>query len=462
MGKHNRGASTNIVYIICDGIFFVLSFLVCLVLSFDTVETSISKYAITCFIFMLAYMLIVKNNKLYNLTTFFYIDRVIRCISKAFLITVLFMTLMLYYVGEGNFNVGFYTKFLLVTYVFLLCSAAIMRVVLKHRSDMSSRTLMIGGKEHFERFMTYMEKSNTEIHFLGFVSVKPEDKGKEGYIGCVEELEKLIREEAVDQVYIMHRKSMSVEQVQTVIDLCMTMGVTARIIMDSYRAGFAQSYVSSVGTYPIVTYHTVSLNASDKLIKRCVDIVGSLFGLILASPIMLITAIAIKIDDPGPVIFKQKRVGMNGRQFNMYKFRSMCVDAEAKKKELMKDNEMGEGFMFKMHDDPRITKVGKFIRKTSVDEFPQFLNVLKGDMSLVGTRPPTLDEVELYHANHWRRISIKPGITGMWQVSGRSQITDFEQIVELDTEYIDKWNVLLDFKIMIMTVLQVFMRKGAC
>ena len=462
MGKHNRGASTNILYMACDSVFFMLSFLVCLLLSFDEVEASIPKYVITCLAFMTVYMLVAKDTKLYNLTTFFYIDRVIRSISKSFLITTLVITLMLYYVGEGNFNVGFYTKFLFLTYTFLLCSAAIMRILSKRRSDMASRTLMIGGKEHLERFMTYMQKSNTEIHFLGFVSVKPEDKGKEGYIGSVDELEKLIREEAVDQVYIMHRKSMSVEQVQAVIDLCMTMGVTARIIMDSYRAGFAQSYVSSVGTYPIVTYHTVSLNPRAKLIKRCIDIVGSLCGLIVASPIMLITAIAIKIDDPGPVIFKQKRVGMNGRQFNMYKFRSMCMDAEAKKKELMKDNEIGEGFMFKMHDDPRITKVGKFIRKTSIDEFPQFLNVLKGDMSLVGTRPPTVDEVELYHANHWRRISIKPGITGMWQVSGRSQITDFEQIVELDTEYIDQWDVMLDFKIMALTVMQVFMRKGAC
>lgn len=462
MGKHNKGASTNIVYIACDCVFFMLAFLVCLLFSFDTVGDSLLKYLVTCLVFMLVYMLAVKDTRLYNLTTFFYLDRVIRCISKSFLIATFLITVLLYYVGDGTFDVAFYTKFLLFTYIFLLCSSVIMRTLLKRGRDMASRTLMIGGKEHFERFMTYMEKSNTEIRLLGFVSVKAEDKGKEGYIGSVDELETLIRDQAVDQVYIMHRKSLSVEQVQDVISLCMTMGVTARIIMDSYRAGFAQSYVSSVGTYPVVTYHTVSLNKRDKFIKRCVDIFGSLCGLIIASPIMLITAIAIKIDDPGPVIFKQKRVGMNGRHFNMYKFRSMCVDAEAKKKELMKENEMGEGFMFKMHDDPRITKVGKFIRKTSIDEFPQFLNVLKGDMSLVGTRPPTLDEVELYNANHWRRISIKPGITGMWQVSGRSEITDFEQIVELDTEYIDNWNVWLDFKIMILTVLQVFMHKGAC
>lgn len=184
-------------------------------------------------------------------------------------------------------------------------------------------------------------------------------------------------------------------------------------------------------------------------------------GIILFSPIMLGTALAIKLDSKGTVIFKQKRVGMNGRHFDMYKFRSMCVDAEEQKKELMKQNEMDSGFMFKMKDDPRITKVGKFIRKTSIDELPQFFNVLFGDMSLVGTRPPTVDEVEQYERRHWRRISIKPGITGMWQVSGRSTITDFEEIVELDTKYIDCWDVFIDFKIMIQTALQMFTGKGA-
>ena len=140
----------------------------------------------------------------------------------------------------------------------------------------------------------------------------------------------------------------------------------------------------------------------------------------------------------------------------------MCVDAEERKKELMKNNKIEGGQMFKMDDDPRITKVGKFIRKTSIDELPQFFNVLHGDMSLVGTRPPTLDEVALYETNQWRRLSIRPGITGMWQVSGRSTITYFDEVVRLDTEYIDNWNIFLDFRIMIKTVLQIFNKnKGA-
>ena len=292
------------------------------------------------------------------------------------------------------------------------------------------------------------------------MSIKPEDRGKPEYIGPIEDLEEIIKTYNIDQIYILHRRSVAVETVQEYISLCMEMGVTARIIMDSYRAGAAQSYVSSVGTYPVVTYHTVSLNVTEKFVKRVIDIVGSIIGIILSSPIMLITAIAIKIDSKGPVIFKQQRVGMNGRHFNIYKFRSMCNDAEKQKEKLMEQNEMQGEFMFKMQNDPRITKVGKFIRKTSIDELPQFFNVLFGDMSIVGTRPPTVDEVEKYDRSHWRRISIKPGITGMWQVSGRSSITDFDEIVSLDTEYIDKWSVLLEIKIIIKTALQIYSKNG--
>ena len=242
----------------------------------------------------------------------------------------------------------------------------------------------------------------------------------------------------------------------------MEMGVTTRVIMNSYSAGSAQSYVSSIGTYPVVTYHTVTLNKSSRAIKRIIDILGSVVGIILSLPIMLVTSIAIMIESPGPVIFSQERVGLNGRKFRMYKFRSMCNDAEEMKKDLQQENEMNNGLMFKIKDDPRITKVGKIIRKTSIDELPQFFNVLAGDMSLVGTRPPTVDEVEQYARVHWRRISIKPGLTGMWQVSGRSGINDFDEVVELDTEYIDKWSVLLDFSIIMKTAIQVLVGRGAC
>jgi lipopolysaccharide/colanic/teichoic acid biosynthesis glycosyltransferase len=171
-------------------------------------------------------------------------------------------------------------------------------------------------------------------------------------------------------------------------------------------------------------------------------------------------ALAIKLESKGPVIFRQERVGRSGRKFMMYKFRSMYVDAEARKKDLYDKNEM-EGLMFKMKDDPRITKVGRFLRKTSIDELPQFFNILKGDMSMVGTRPPTVDEYEKYNAHYRRRLSITPGLTGMWQVSGRSDITDFDEVVRLDLEYIDQWSLLLDCKILLQTVGVVLFGRGS-
>ncbi len=212
--------------------------------------------------------------------------------------------------------------------------------------------------------------------------------------------------------------------------------------------------------YPMVIFSPTVENDTKMLIKRIVDIIGGLVGSIISLPIILITAIPLKLESPGPLIFKQQRIGKNGRLFNIYKLRSMYVDADKRKKELMEMNKM-DGHMFKMDDDPRITKVGKFIRKFSIDELPQFWNVLKGDMSLVGTRPPTIDEFEKYESHHKRRLSMKPGITGNWQVSGRSDIQDFEEVVKLDCEYIDNWSLGLDIKILVKTVGVVLTHKGA-
>ena len=184
-------------------------------------------------------------------------------------------------------------------------------------------------------------------------------------------------------------------------------------------------------------------------------------GILLTGIACVFVVPAIKIADPGPAFFSQIRIGKNGRRFKIYKFRSMYMDAEERKKELMDKNEM-QGFMFKMENDPRIIKgIGEFIRRTSIDELPQFLNVLKGDMSLVGTRPPTVEEYEMYELHHLKRISIKPGITGMWQTSGRSEITDFEEVVRLDTQYITSWSILLDIKLLFKTIFVVLKKEGS-
>lgn len=193
-------------------------------------------------------------------------------------------------------------------------------------------------------------------------------------------------------------------------------------------------------------------------IKRAIDIIGALVGLGITAVLFLPVALALKLDSPGPIFFRQTRVGLRGQQFTIWKFRSMVADAERLKSQVANQ---ASGHFFKNDADPRITRVGGFLRKTSLDEFPQFWNVLKGDMSLVGTRPPTIDEVENYEPHHWRRLNVKPGLTGEWQVRGRSSVKDFEDVVRLDIEYQEKWSVFYDLQIIYRTVAVVLLRRGA-
>lgn len=238
------------------------------------------------------------------------------------------------------------------------------------------------------------------------------------------------------------------------------MGLVCHYRVDLFSKPSPNTQVQQLAGYSVISFSLQSWDSRRLLVKRLMDIVGSLIGCILTIIITPFVALAIKLDSPGPVFFSQTRIGKNGRRFKIWKFRSMYIDAEERKKELQAQNEI-KGLMFKMEDDPRITKVGKFIRKTSIDETPQFFNILLGDMSLVGTRPPTVDEFEQYNGYYRRRMSITPGLTGMWQVSGRSDIQDFEEIVKLDLEYIDNWNLALDIKILFKTVFAVLGRKGS-
>lgn len=248
------------------------------------------------------------------------------------------------------------------------------------------------------------------------------------------------------------------------IDKLEDMGVKVHVniqVFDMQLSGQNRK-LQQMGPYYVTSFYKRDIDFSMEVQKRVLDIVGSVVGLVLTGIITVFLAPVLLLESPGPLIFSQIRVGKNGRRFKIYKFRSMYTDAEARKKDLMDQNQMqGGGLMFKMENDPRVTRVGRFIRKTSIDELPQFWNVLKGDMSLVGTRPPTLDEFELYKSRYKRRLSLRPGITGMWQVSGRSDISDFEKVLALDLEYIDNWSLALDIKILIETVLVVFLHKGA-
>jgi len=266
----------------------------------------------------------------------------------------------------------------------------------------------------------------------------------------------------VDELYIDVNRANHLPQ--SMLDAFNEMGVTVHIKLQGLENPYHRvQYVEKMVGVTVMTFAVNDISPVGMFIKRLIDILGGLVGCIFTLMVMLVVGPIIKIKSPGaPIIFSQKRVGQNGKYFKMYKFRSMYPDAEERKKELMAQNEVADGMMFKMENDPRIIKgIGHFIRKTSLDEFPQFFNVLKGDMSLVGTRPPTIDEWEKYDLHHRLRMAMRPGITGMWQVSGRSDIKEFEEVVKLDAEYIAKWNVGLDIKIIFKTIAQIVKGDGA-
>jgi len=276
----------------------------------------------------------------------------------------------------------------------------------------------------------------------------------------------------VDEVLIIEPDDMAspIEFMRKIYGMGITLNYTMDLLDEEF---FSNVDIQKLGEYKVYTSNLRIITAGELIIKRLMDIVGSIIGLVLTCLLTIIIGPLIFIKSPGPIFFSQKRVGKNGKAFKMYKFRSMYLDAEEKKEELLEHNERNDDFMFKMEDDPRIIGsekkdkngkprgIGNFIRRTSIDEFPQFWNVLKGDMSLVGTRPPTVDEWEMYNLSHRIRMSTKPGITGLWQISGRSDIVDFDEVVRLDRQYIEEWSIWLDISILLKTVGVVIKSVGA-
>ena len=286
-----------------------------------------------------------------------------------------------------------------------------------------------------------------------------------------EEAAKYICREWIDSVFISSKGV--TPEIRVFMGRCAEMAVTIHYHVPSIGQDGNKQFVEKIGESTVLTSSYNSVRPPQMIMKRIMDIVGGLIGSMFALIIMAIVGPMIKKASPGPILYRSERIGQNGKRFKMIKIRSMYLDADARKASLMEKNRVKDGMMFKLDFDPRIigneelpdgtrkTGIGEFIRKTSLDEFPQFFNVLKGDMSLVGTRPPTPDEWEKYEYHHRARLATKPGITGMWQVSGRSEITDFEEVVKLDTAYIQNWSLGLDIKILLKTIINVVTRKGA-
>ena len=282
-------------------------------------------------------------------------------------------------------------------------------------------------------------------------------------IACItdrNELMQFLIREWVDAVFLC--KELDPNANNELTGKCLTMGITVHRALIKYNATSTHRVLEQMGGYMVMTQSIKVVDSRRMAVKRALDVAGGLVGLFITGLLCVFIGPIIYIKSPGPIFFKQERIGENGKRFYIYKFRSMYLDAEERKKELMKKNNIKDGMMFKMDNDPRIIKgIGHFIRSHSLDEFPQFWNVLKGDMSLIGTRPPTPDEWEKYQLHHRSRLAVKPGITGAWQVGGRSDITDFEKVVQMDVDYIKHWSLSTDIKIIFKTIGVILKKDGA-
>ncbi|MBP1755644.1 MAG: Undecaprenyl-phosphate galactosephosphotransferase [Firmicutes bacterium] len=358
----------------------------------------------------------------------------------------------------------FFVLNVLVNYV-LLSYLKIFMLVYYKKSTGSRKVMLITTSRNASKIIRRIRRENEWQIYVTMIALWDENRIGERIEGIEvvadqENLFEVVKRNVVDEVFINIPRSIKIDLEALVLEF-EKMGIIVHLNLDIFgNIKLKEKRINELAGHNVVTFSTKLFDEKHAFLKRAIDILGAFAGCIVLAILTLFLAPAIILESEGPVFFKQTRVGKNGRKFKIYKFRSMYKDAEQRKKDLMAQNEMN-GLMFKMTDDPRITKVGKFIRKTSLDEFPQFVNVLFGDMSLVGTRPPTEDEFLQYEGVHKRRLMLKPGLTGLWQVSGRSDITDFEEVVRMDLEYIDNWSIKLDVKLIAKTVGIVVFGRGA-
>ena len=333
------------------------------------------------------------------------------------------------------------------------------------RHGLNYRTLLlVGTGPRAQKFLRENNKSRAfGLKVLGLIDEDPAKKGirVEGYLvlGALADVPFLIHNNQVDEVIFIIPRSW-LDRIEPTMTFLETEGIKTHLAVDHFNLRFAKVELTSIFDFPLLTFETVSAGVGQLMIKRLLDLVISFVLLIILSPVFLITALVIKYTSPGPVFFRQERSSLNGRRFTLFKFRTMVNDAEQKLADLLSRNEM-KGPAFKMEHDPRITPAGRFLRKFSIDELPQLWNVLWGDMSLVGPRPLLFNEVEQYDNWQRRRLTMRPGITCLWQVKGRNNITNFDEWMRLDLQYIDEWSLWLDARILLETIPVVLFGIGA-
>ena len=360
--------------------------------------------------------------------------------------------------------------FLLFFFLFSVLLVPLVRMLVRKsiralkRRNGDSRIYAIVGVGENARSLARQIEGHRDLGFkiLGFLSPDPGlSSGRLGgypILGGIQDLTTLLETQVVDEVIFAISQG-ELKQMEELFLLCEERGITARVVLDFFPHNFARIHLDNLDGIPLLSFSTTPKNELQLLLRRIADLNICALLLLFLFPLLLLIALLIRLDSPGPVLYRQTRVGLNGRRFRFYKFRSMVQGADVLKADLSAQNRMN-GPVFKMERDPRVTRVGRLLRKTSLDELPQLFNVLKGDMSLVGPRPNLPEEVAQYKGWQRRRLSMKPGITGLWQVSGRNLI-DFNEWMKLDLEYIDSWSLGLDLKILLKTIPTVLRGKGA-
>ena len=346
--------------------------------------------------------------------------------------------------------------FVLVT-LFVFIGRICVKTLFKTQMSKPKKVLLVTDFDNDKEIEVDLDRFN--YHITAYISKKNNSKVEQPILSTDKDIRDFVANHQVDEIFVVNH---NLEQFSGFAQCLRLLGIPTTVAIGNYSNFYVgDSVLKKVGDMTFVTTAYTIVKFRSLVLKRLMDIVIALIGLVLTGIVALIIAPIVKKQSPGPLIFKQKRVGKNGKVFEIYKFRSMYTDAEERKKELLAQNDLDTDLMFKMEDDPRIFPFGHKLRDWSLDELPQFINVLKGEMSVVGTRPPTLDEYHHYELHHFKRLTIKPGITGLWQVSGRSDITDFEEVVALDMKYIQNWSISEDIKIIAKTFGVVLKREGS-
>jgi exopolysaccharide biosynthesis polyprenyl glycosylphosphotransferase len=393
-----------------------------------------------------------------------YLYNAMRALLDGLIVSAVAMALS----SPSGLQSSFLTWFGASSFVLLLAWRGAARLAVwyaRERGYNLKRSVVIGSNDRARQMFEVMQSTHKHGHSpVGFIEDDPERaeplaSANIPWLGATKELDQILESESVDVVYICLPIRSSYEKVMTIVEMCEQHAIEVHMAADLFPLRIATNRLMYVEDIPLLSLSAVPEQQARLALKRTLDLLVSSILLVVFAPLYVAIALGIKMGSRGPVLFSQERVGQNQRRFNMYKFRSMVADAEALREDLEAQNE-ADGPVFKIRKDPRITKIGRFLLRSSLDELPQLLNVFVGQMSLVGPRPPLASEVAQYSWNQRRRLSVKPGMTGLWQVSGRSDVS-FEQWVEMDLAYIDSWSLVQDFMILLQTFRVVVQGKGA-